>query len=60
MVEMGYLQAKTSCGEGDVVKTNNLLTIVKIQLVFGCVSENLFSLGKDWMYPKVGVNQYKN
>jgi len=37
------------CGEGDVVKSNKWLTIVKIQHVVGCVNGNFISLVEDWM-----------
>ena len=39
VVEMGYLQAKTRCGEGDVLKSNKWLAMVKIEQVVGCAHE---------------------
>ena len=36
------------CGEGDVVKSNKWLAVVKIQHVVGVASGNLISLGEDW------------
>ena len=47
VVEMGYLQAKTRCGEGDVLKSNKWLAMVKIEQVVGCANENLILKGEN-------------